>query len=287
MWHNVILPNAIIARKYGNPSTFSDAIEALNYAMSHGKTKRSLAAWDSVCEAERKISGQPESIVCKFRRSFYYYAMGMAANKDGQLYKLPKSKVMSLTAYVQLPAVRKFIYRKIEFWYCPWRDLNMLVDAFKHHQDKYIERLRTLQKTIDNLESSIRHSWNDEAKKDMSMRRDEAQKLFDDLDEPEFPMTQRSIVDTYHVSMTSAARFLHWYRQMIKETEWIPGTSLPSEVSWCGEKPKKVKDFVDDTDDDDDTLMDEADIEHAIQSVVNSGERAIGRWDSNEGNLPF
>lgn len=283
MWHNIVLPNSILSRMYGHPATFSDAIEALNYAMSHGKTGRSLEAWNAVCDSERKIAGQPESIVYKFRRSFYFYALGMAVNREGLVYNLPKSKVMDLNTYLKLPSVRRYIWHRIEEWYCPWRDLNMLVDAFKHHQDKYCERIKTLNDTIETLENKLR--WSIEIdKSDLIARRDEAQKILDDLEEPAFPMTQRAIVDAYHVSMTSAARFLHWYKQMMKQTDYMPWSTPPSKVYWPGAKPKKVKQLETEVDD---TPIDDVDIDKAIQAVVNSGDRPVGRVDDDTSDLPF
>lgn len=293
MWHNVIIPNAILCRQYGHPATFREAIDALNYAMSHGKTDRSLKAWNAVCEAERKIAGQPESIVHKFRSSFYFYALGMAVNKDGLVYNLPKSKVMDLDTYRRLPSVRKYIWNRLEIWYCPWRDLNMLVDAWRHHQDKYCERIKTLNDTIEELEDRMRGSLEDrlcgwksvdaEEKSRLAARRDEAQKLLDDLVEPEFPMTQRAIVDAYHVSMTSAARFLHWYKQMVKKTGYQTWSDTPSKVYWPGKKPKKFKQAEPEVDD---TPVDDVDIDKAIQAVVNSGDRPVGRVD-DDSELPF
>lgn len=269
---------------YGHPATFSEAIDALNYAMSHGKTERSLEAWHAVCEAERKIAGQPESIVYKFRRSFYFYALGMAVNKDGLVYNLPKAKVMDLDTYRKLPSVRRYIWNRLEVWYCPWRDLNMLVDAWQHHQDKYCERIKTLNDTIDQIEDRLRWTIDAEEKVRLAERSREANKILDDLEEPEFPMTQRAIVDAYHVSMTSAARFLHWYKQMVKKTGYQAWSDTPSKVYWPGKKPKKVKQLEPEVDD---NPVDDVDIDKAIQAVVNSGDRPVGRVDDETSDLPF
>lgn len=297
MWHNIIIPNAIISRENDCPATFHEAIEALNYAMSHGKTKRSLAAWNSVCEQERKISGSPESIVFKFRRSFYYYALGMGATKDGLLYNLPKNKAYTVDTYMSDKKVRRFIYRTAKVWMCPWEDLNDLVYRFKHYNDEYNAKCKELSALIEKKEYDRIYTVGEDRDK-LDKEIEALNKELDDIEEPVFPSTQRAIVEEFHVSMTSAARFRLWRKQLAKYREIYYPEGALEHVSWP--LPKWVKsddekDFIDtdkpnendDDGQDDITPVTDESVDKAIQSAINSGERPSGRWDEKEEDLPF
>ena len=297
MWHNIIIPNAIISRENDCPATFHEAIEALNYAMSHGKTKRSLAAWNSVCEQERKISGSTESIVFKFRRSFYYYALGMGATKDGLLYNLPKNKAYTVDTYMSDKKVRRFIYRTAKVWMCPWEDLNDLVYRFKHYNDEYNAKCKELSALIEKKEYDRIYTVGEDRDK-LDKEIEALNKELDDIEEPVFPSTQRAIVEEFHVSMTSAARFRLWRKQLAKYREIYYPEGALEHVSWP--LPKWVKsddekDFIDtdkpnenddDGQDDISPVTDES-VDKAIQSAINSGERPSGRWDEKEEGFPF
>lgn len=302
MWHNIILPNAIISRENDCPSTIKDAMDALNYAMTHGKTKRSLEAWHHVCEEEAKLSGSSDpdmvakSIGFKFKRSFYYYAMGMGATKDGLLYNLPKNKAYTVATYMLDKNIFRFMIRTAKVWVCPWEDLNDLVYRFKHYNDEYNNKCKELSDLIKHKEFE-RVFLSGEDRDKLEKEIEALNKALDDIEEPTFPKTQRAIVEEFHVSMTSAARFILWRKQLRKAKNlWDPDDV--EEVSWP--LPKWVKseaenDFIDtdkpnenddDGQDDISPATDES-VDKAIQSAINSGERPSGRWDEEEENLPF
>lgn len=285
-WHNVIVPNAILCRMYGKPATYREALEALNYAMSNGKTKRSLEAWDAVCAQERQKNGGPDSIVYKFRKSFHFYALGQGLTRDGLIYQLPKAKLYDIGKYITDDSISRFIWTKIKCWVCPWKDLNMLVDAYKHHLDKYDDRCKELKDHISMLERQLYYTYGDQRTAVVKAKK-EAEDLLASMEEPDFPATQRAIVEQYHVSMTSAARFLHWKKQLAK-TDYDLYIGHPSKIRWA--EPADEADGPDFVDTAETDSVPEDPIDSAIQSVINSGERAIGRWDGSKdepSDLPF
>lgn len=285
MFHNIILPNAILSSMYGTPATLEDAIGALNYAMSHGKTPRSIEAWNRVCEAERQLSGTKDSVVYKYTRSFYYFAMGMGATIEGRLYHLKKDAKFDITKYLQYKDIGKYIFPITNSWKCPWNDLNRLVDRFIHWEDEFEEQCAAYQKKIDDINKEYRYRFSDDDEAERDSKIEAVQNELDALECPAWPKTQRAMVDTFHVSMTSATRFVRWRKQLAKadfgaycntkKIRWTPPKA-------CTEDFIDVDDAHDDIDDIDNTLApvdDSVDIDLAIQKAVNSGDRPIGTWN--------
>lgn len=295
MWHNVVVPNAIICRENGQPATYKEALLALNYAMSHGKTKRSLAMWNHVCKAEAELNGSPESIVYKFQRSFYFYALGQAVTKDGLVYNLPKSKVFTIDTYTSDPSIRRFIYKQADMWMCPWDDLNMLVYKWRHYEDDFNAQCDDINEQIAKLNKDLLYAWGDQRTAIEGQIKDLEDKL-ENLDEPVFPTTQREIVEQFHVSRTSAARFRMWVKQLAKYNNdaywdksklyWSASPKFLKDADVDEEAEESEKDFIDTGSDDDDTGSGpDISIDQVAQSVANSGERPVGRVD--DAVMPF
>ena len=289
MWHNIILPNAILSSTYGCPATLEDAIAALNYAMSHGKTQRSIEAWNRVCEAERQISGTKDSVVYKYTKSFYFFAMGMGATLEGRLYHLTKDVKFDIKKYINYKDVSRYIYQNTDIWVCPWNDLNMLVDKYIHCEDDFNAQCAEYVKKIEEIRKEYMYRFSDEDEAECDRKVEAVQQELEALESPVWPKTQREIVDTFHVSMSSATRFVRWRKQMAKANfDWYCD---PSKINWTSPKHKDCKDdFIDldahrpdDDDDIDDTqepIDDSGDIDLAIQRAVNSGDRPIGTWNA-------
>lgn len=287
MWHNIILPNAILCSMYGNPATLEDAIGALNYAMSHGKTQRSIEAWNRVCEAERQLSGSKDSVVYKYTKSFYFYAMGMGATLEGRLYHLKKDVKFDIKKYLNYKDVSRYIFNNTEYWVCPWNDLNMLVDKYIHWEDDYNAQCAEYVKKIEEIKKEYHFCFSDEGLEERDRRVEAVQQELDALECPAWPNTQREIVDTFHVSMSSATRFVRWRKQLAKSN--FDAYCDTSKINWTSPKKADCKeDFidvddrrVDDTDDDmQEPIDDSVDIDIAIQKAVDSGDRPIGTWNA-------
>ena len=305
MWHNIIIPNAILCRESGYRPKFQDALDALNHAMTNGKTERSLAMWRQICQTEAHLPKE-QKVVYKYRRSFYYYVLGMAATKDGLLYSLPKKKVITLDGYID--KVRKFVFdsmpKKI-LWRSPWDGLNELVYKWKHFDDEYNERVEARRRHINTLRSKISCIWTWEADANERKAKLEAEiaaidKENNDDEAPLWPSTLRELCSTFHVSMTTAKQFKDWLKQYCKYDSSDYYGDDCKDVYWP--KPHSVTDkkdsepdivdvdeHVDNVDVDDDDIDDtDAGIDHDIQAVVNSGDRPVGRIDDDEeAELPF
>lgn len=305
MWHNIIIANAILCRESGFRPKFQDALDALNHAMVNGKTPRSLATWKQICREEAALPKE-QQVVYKYRRSFYYYVLGMAATKDGLLYALPKSKVITLDAYSQ--KLSKFICKSLPkkwCWYSPWNGLNLLVDKWKHWNDEYDQRCDDRQKRIDKLEKRKDRifAWDEFAAKaraeiDAEIELIEAE--YDNDNPPDFPETLRAICDEFDVSMTTAQQFKLWLEQYRKYnsdkyySDNCRKVYWPAPKSTDNEDNDNHKDVIDltniestqgeDTVDDETEPNPEDTIEHDIQAAVNSGNRPEGRWDTDEGD---
>ena len=288
-WHNIIIPNAILCRQYGHPATFADAIAALNYAMTHGKTQRSLEAWKRVCTEEANLP-ESERVVTKYRRSYSYYVDGLAATKEGLLYHLPKAKTFDIKRYTS-EVVIKYIWKTVnDFWYCPWSDLNRLVDIYKHYYDDFFARREARYDRIDEIEKKLKNMWfESDERKALQSERDRLEKEDDDDIADDFPETTRAICAKFHVGMASAQRFRVWLKQMNSETDY-KYLDDPRKIPWSSKKIKQRKtvDLVDTDIINIDTTESDIDksIEHAAQLVANSGDRPVGRLDDSA-ELPF
>lgn len=137
-WHNVIIPNAILSRESGKPATWADAIGALAYAMTSGKLTSAVLAWDALLKEEAALPTD-QRVWRKYYKSFLYYGLGQAINKDGFVYQLPKAKMVSLTAYYQRNWKLMSSKNPIDCWESPWNSLNRMVNEFR--KDKNIRRL--------------------------------------------------------------------------------------------------------------------------------------------------
>lgn len=307
-WHNIIIPNAILCRESGYIPKFQDAIDALNHAMTNGKTERSLATWRQICRAEAALPKE-QQVVYKYRRSFYFYVRGMAATQKGLLYSLPKSKVITLEDYTK--KLCKFIYKSLSgnwYWECPWDGLNELVYKWKHFEDEYNARQEARGDRIKELQSKRYHIWDfssegDSKKDTIDAEIAKLEKEIEDDDPPDWPSTLRDLSTQFKVSMTTAKMFKDWMKQYEKydsDRFWDSEKSrtirweLPRSAKDNGEKQPEQQDFVDlskvNKDDDIDDTEDSVDtnIDHDIQAAVNSGNRPVGSIDDDEiSELPF
>lgn len=304
-WHNIILPNAILCRESGFKPKFQDALDALNHAMTNGKTPRSIAMWKQICRDEAALPKE-QQVVYKYRRSFYFYVIGRAVRKDGLLYPLPKSKVITLEDYVK--KLCKFIYKSLSgnwYWECPWDGLNELIYTWKHYEDEYNARQEERGTRIKELQHKRNFIWSfddDGASKKASYDAEIAklEKEIEDDDPPDWPSTLRELSTQFHVSMTTAKMFHDWRKQYAKydndryfgDKALEIGWALPRSAKDNGEKQPEQQDIIDlskvntDSDDGDEESVD-TNIDHDIQAAINSGVRPVGSIDDEEAELPF
>lgn len=304
-WHNIILPNAILCRESGFKPKFQDALDALNHAMTNGKTPRSIAMWKQICRDEAALPKE-QQVVYKYRRSFHFYVLGLAVRKDGLLYPLPKSKVITLEDYVK--KLCKFIYKSLSgnwYWECPWDGLNELIYRWKHYEDEYNARQQARGERIKELQSKRYHIWDfsDEGDRKTASIDAEIAKVeqeIEDDDPPDWPSTLRETCTQFHVSMTTAKMFQDWRKQYAKydndryfgDKALEIGWALPRSAKDNDEKQPGQQDIIDlskvntDSDDGDEESVD-TNIDHDIQAAINSGVRPVGSIDDEEAELPF
>lgn len=273
MWHNIIVPNAIIALKYGKPATIEDATEALNYAMTNAKTQTAIDAWKAVIATEN-AKPKEERLSATLAKSFWYYGRGMAANKDGCLYMLPKGKRVDLKAYVK--RINKFKGATGGYWRCTDRALNTLIYAWIHYDDQWQER----EEARDEREEKIK-PWFDDRQK----RLDELEAEREADPKPVFPATYEKIHAEFGSSYTTISKFKTWLKQAAKED---PDSFWDKNMLWAAfwreEYEQSIADKVAELMDDDDEVDVDAGIDSASESAKKSGDRPEGRWDES---MPF
>lgn len=301
MWHNIIIPHAIMCRMYGHPTTYRECLEALDYAMSHGKTERSLKAWKAVVI---DINNEKDhSTMRKYHRSYIYYVKGQGINKsNGHVYELPKDKRYDLRKY--LLTIAKYLDSSVRnwSWKCPWDDLNELVYKWKHYNDEWKARedeRNDKMKRLENIISGSSLFWDKDQKARAQKEHDQLDKEYEADPEPVFPKTVRAIVDEFGGSMTSAQRFKQWLKQLAKEN-WKAYDDR--DISWplpkSIEAPKEEsKDFIDtdsvgkadppETEIDADSIDDE--IDRAVSAAESRGDRPVSILDEvgEDADMPF
>ena len=319
MWHNIIIPNAILCRESGVKPPFEDLLAALNYAMINGKTQRSLAMWRQICQTEANLPKE-QTVAYKYLRSYYFYVLGRAVSKDGLWYNLPKKKVIDLDTYTY-NTIRRFLSstrtKKID-WYSPWTSLNKLIYKWVHYTDEYDAAMEQLEAKRDKLVNDDPFEsmfWGPKQRAEHKQKIDaeiaEVDKEIKSLgDRPEFPSTMRAVCAEFGVSMTTAKQFLDWKRQFQQynwesynyciEHQYVPfayrhtGQVADDKAGMVDTSAASKPDYRirDDDEDDQDDIAEDNDetddvIERSVQSVVNSGARPEGRIDDDEAELPL
>lgn len=300
MWHNIIIPNAILCRMYGQIPHYKECIEALNYAMTHGKTERSLQMWHEVARIEN--SGKGVGALTKYHRSYLFYVCGRARNNsNGHIYELPKDKRYDVRQYIG-KKVSRYIGQSVKrLWECPWDDLNMLVYEWKHIDDEWRERQDQRVEQMHKLEEIFEGYgfWHSEKEKVKAKAEyDKIDKEYDDDIQPTMPRTARAIVEKYHVSMTSAQRFKHWLSQCCNEN---CEHYYSRDVSWA--LPKSVKkpekpdlDFIDTDNAQQEQPVEpvgntenevDDEIDSAVNAAENRGDRPVAIEEDEDAELPF
>ena len=304
VWHNIVIPNAIIARDSGHPSTIKDALEALNYAMRNGKSQCAIDAYKRVIE-EEKTKPEEERIWFGLNRSFYYYGLGMAATKDKTLIYLPKSKRCPLDLYIS--RIRKYKRSLDKMWRCPWTDLNRIINACKHWDDETNAKFDELNAKVNELcrdyvihyggrstiiEADDVDTFGDIfGQKPSDAERAEILQAIaerDACEAPEFPRTYDEFVKQFNVATTTVRRYKLFLEQLYKNNEsaYWKLTAHNSTKSYLTQydktetkhKPTLAEKVAEEVETSLDTEQDFVSIDVDIQAAQNSGKRPEGNW---------
>ena len=125
VFHNTILPNAIIAERAGVEVSVKDVCEALHYAMRHGKTEETRKHWE---EFKKRLPNADAWVYENVTYPFNFYVKGIL-QKDGQQTVIPEDKRTTLDEYRE-KAIGKFVHLLKPMTYGSTPKLNILVNAF-------------------------------------------------------------------------------------------------------------------------------------------------------------
>lgn len=306
VWHNIIIPNAIIARDSGHPSTVNDALEALDYAMRNAKAQCAIDAYRRVLE-EESAKPEEERIWYSLNRSYYYYGLGMAATKDKTLIYLPKSKRCPLDLYIS--RIRKFKRSLGKQWTCPWTDLNRIIYACKHWEDESKAKFDELNAKVNDLSreyiimkhegsdviveaddvDTFRHFLGDKISDSERSKILQAIAERDACEAPPFPRTYDEFVKQFGVSTVTVRRYKMFLKQLYQRNSdayWKLTGHFSTKSSYLTQyektepksKPTLAEKVAEDVESSLDTEQDFVSIDFDIQAAQNSGNRPEGNW---------
>lgn len=125
VFHNTILPNAIIAERAGVDVQVKDVYAALHYAMRHGKTDETRKHWD---DFKKQLPNTDTWVYENVTYPFNFYVKGIL-QKDGQQTVIPEDKRTTLDEYRE-KVIGKFVHLLKPMTYGSTPKLNVLVNAF-------------------------------------------------------------------------------------------------------------------------------------------------------------
>lgn len=125
VFHNTILPNAIIAERAGVDVQVKDVYAALHYAMRHGKTEETKKHWD---DFKKQLPNTDTWVYENVTYPFNFYVKGIL-QKDGQQTVIPEDKRTTLDEYRE-KVIGKFVHLLKPMTYGSTPKLNILVNAF-------------------------------------------------------------------------------------------------------------------------------------------------------------
>lgn len=125
VFHNTILPNAIIAERAGVDVSVKDVYAALHYAMRHGKTGETKKHWD---DFKKQLPDTDAWVYENVTYPFNFYVKGIL-QKDGQQTVIPEDKRTTLDEYRE-KAIGKFVHLLKPIAYGSTPKLNVMVNAF-------------------------------------------------------------------------------------------------------------------------------------------------------------
>ena len=125
VFHNTILPNAIIAERAGVDVSVKDVYAALHYAMRHGKTEETRKHWE---DFKKQLPNTDAWVYENVTYPFNFYVKGIL-QKDGQQTVIPVDKRTTMDEYRE-NVIGKFVHLLKPMTYGSTPKLNILVNAF-------------------------------------------------------------------------------------------------------------------------------------------------------------
>lgn len=125
VFHNTILPNAIIAESAGVDVSVNDVYAALHYAMRNGKTGETRKHWE---DFKKQLQNADTWVYENVTYPFNFYVKGIL-QKDGKQTAIPEDKRTSLDEYRE-KVIGKYARLLKPMTYGSTPKLNILVNAF-------------------------------------------------------------------------------------------------------------------------------------------------------------
>lgn len=125
VFHNTILPNAIIAERAGVDVQVKDVYAALHYAMRHRKSEATRKHWE---DFKKQLPNTDAWVYENVTYPFNFYVKGIL-QKDGQQTVIPVDKRTTLDEYRE-NVIGKFVHLLKPMTYGSTPKLNVLVNAF-------------------------------------------------------------------------------------------------------------------------------------------------------------
>lgn len=125
VFHNTILPNAIIAERAGVDVSVNDVYAALHYAMRNGKTGETRKHWE---DFKKQLPNADTWVYENVTHPFNFYVKGIL-QKDGKQTAIPEDKRTSLEEYRE-KVIGKYARLLKPMTYGSTPKLNILVNAF-------------------------------------------------------------------------------------------------------------------------------------------------------------
>lgn len=125
VFHNTILPNAIIAERAGVDVSVNDVYAALHYAMRNCKTEETRKHWE---EFKKQLQNADTWVYENVTYPFNFYVKGIL-QKDGKQTAIPEDKRTSLEEYRE-KVIGKYARLLKPMTYGSTPKLNILVNVF-------------------------------------------------------------------------------------------------------------------------------------------------------------
>ena len=122
--HNIIIPNAIIARTGGLDIQRTDLYAAVRYAMRVGKIESSVKTWNKFVHE----NGDPW-LNTNMIYPFNFYVHGITVKEDGSMECIPRERWFTLEQYLEHTRVLRFL-PGIQLYHNPSKAFRKILSAF-------------------------------------------------------------------------------------------------------------------------------------------------------------
>lgn len=125
LFHNVIIPNAIIAREGNFSVSIEDVQLAIKYGMKHSKSDSSIEVWRNFITTKSN-----EWFSRNIQEPFEWYALGIRTKEDGTKVFIPREEQYTVEKYLSSTDAGRFTTKNRQHAHSTTPGLNRLVNEF-------------------------------------------------------------------------------------------------------------------------------------------------------------